>query len=90
MHEMPMMTGNDVATLDNSPTGLASFADPLPPISAQQALERMDLMIQMMDLWEKRGSRGQQAELMKGWAVWLRQMRPHMEAAAARSNDEKP
>jgi len=27
---------------------------------------------------------------MQGWARWLRQARPHMEAAAERSNAEAP
>jgi hypothetical protein len=87
--EVSMMSVNDGAVPDYSQKEITLFSETLPPISAQQALERLDLMLQMMGLWEKRGSRGKQAELMKGWAVWLSQMRPHMEAAAARSNDKR-
>ena len=63
-------------------------APDVPPMSAADALRHVDVMIACMDMWQ--GKKGDTAEFMRGWARWLRGARPHLEAAAARSNEEPP
>lgn len=69
---------------DEAKTTLLPEPEP-PPMSAPDALHRLDVMLSCMEHW---GStrRGQTADLMRGWGRWLRAIRPHVEAAAARSN----
>lgn len=55
-----------------------------PPMSAKEALRRVDVMIACMDMWAVK--RGETAQLMGGWAAWLRAARPHLAEAADRSN----
>jgi hypothetical protein len=57
--------------------------NPAPP-SACEMLRRLDTMIAIMAHW--RGKRSKLGILMTIWREYLVQMRPHIEAAAERSN----
>jgi hypothetical protein len=54
-----------------------------PPMSAVDALHRVDVMISLMTGWT---GKGQQAQLMRGWGRWMEDIRPYVAKAAARSN----
>lgn len=64
--------------------GLDEKPAPL-PISATDALDRLDKMIAIFGLWERR--RGQIAQAMQISRAWLQMIRPHVAEAAERSND---
>jgi hypothetical protein len=57
---------------------------PAEPMSAAEALRRVDVMIACMAMWD--GKRSEFGQLMQGWQRLLRDIRPHVAAAADRSN----
>lgn len=61
------------------------IVDELPPISAVEALRLLDAMIKVSGIWD--GRRGDAAGVQQTYGRWLRQIRPHVEAAAVRSNE---